>query len=146
VVKSKTDAGFAADWCVHFRSMAHHQACEAGIDYTALNGGTEYRRMHRLPCFIKNGDKPGQRVACENFRAPTVEEIARHRQLSEHRQNLLTAALAGINPWRVQHEGCSHAEVVKCPVCRGQLHLSIAAHNGHVRGNCETGGCVSWAE
>jgi hypothetical protein len=26
------------------------------------------------------------------------------------------------------------------------LHLSIAAHNGHVKGRCETGGCVSWAE
>lgn len=146
MAKNKSDPGFAPDWCVHFRSMAQHQTCEAGIDYTALNGGSEYRRMHKLPCFIKAGEKPDQRVRCERFRAPNVEEIALHKQWGEDRRSLLKTAVAGITPWRVQHQGCSHAEIVECPVCRGHLHLSIAAHNGHVRGRCETGGCVSWTE
>lgn len=146
MAKIKSDPGFAPDWCVHFRSMARHPTCEAGIDYTALNGGTEYRRMHKLPCFIKNGEKPGQRVRCEQFRAPTDEEIALHQQRREERQNLLTTAMIGIAPWRVQHQGCSHTEIVSCPICSGYLHLSIRAHNGNVQGSCETGGCVSWAE
>jgi len=126
--------------------MAQHATCDAGIDYTALNGGSEYRRMHRLPCFIRSGDKPGQRVRCERFRAPTVEETALHKQWEEERLNLLQTAKAGITAWRAQHQGRSHAEIVKCPVCRGHLHLAIAAHNEHVRGSCETGGCVSWTE
>ena len=146
MAKKMSNPGFAPDWCVHFRSMAHHNTCEANIDYTALNGGSEYRRMHRLPCFIRSGDKPGQRVSCEHFKSPTAEEIALHKQWDEDRGKLLKTALVGITPWRVQHQGRSHAEIVKCPVCRGNLHLSIAAHNGHVRGRCETDGCVSWTE
>jgi hypothetical protein len=146
VAKRESDPGFAPDWCVHFRSMAQHQTCKEGIDYTALNGGSEYHRMHRLPCFIKNSDKPKQRVGCQHFTAPSVEEIALHRQWDEDRQNRLTTALMGISPWRVRNLGRSHAEIVKCPVCRGDLHLSITAFKGHVRGRCATGGCVSWAE
>lgn len=37
-------------------------------------------------------------------------------------------------------------EVVECPACKGRLHLSIAAYNGHVHGKCETDGCVAWME
>lgn len=61
----------------------------SGIDYTALNGGSEYRRMYQLPCFIKAGEKPGSRIHCEHFRAPTTEEIAQHRQSADDRQNLV---------------------------------------------------------
>lgn len=126
--------------------MAQHKTCEADIDYTALNGGSEFRRMHRLPCFIKNGEKPDQRVSCEHFTAPTAAEIATHKRWGEDREKMLMKALLGIAPWRAQHQGCAHSETVKCPVCSGQLHLSIAAHNGHVRGHCDSARCVSWAE
>ncbi len=85
VAKSAKNAGFAPDWCVHFRSMAQHKTCDAGIDYTDLNGGSEYRRMYRLPCFIINGEKPDQRVCCERFRAPTADEIVLHKQWCEDR-------------------------------------------------------------
>jgi len=81
--KSKSKSGLAPSWCVHFRSMAQHETCKEGIGYTALNGGSEYRRMHKLPCFIRNDDKPGQRVHCEGFKAPTAEEIALHEQLPD---------------------------------------------------------------
>ncbi len=81
MAKNKTESGFAPSWCVHFRPMSQHETCKEDIGYTALNGGAEYRRMHRLPCFIQSGDKPGQRLDCERFRAPTVEEIALHAQL-----------------------------------------------------------------
>lgn len=146
MAKNKSDPGFPAGWCVEFRSMAQHPTCEAGIDYTGLNGGSEYRRMYRLPCFIKAGEKPGQRVDCERFRAPTAEEIAVHKQSADDRRNLVTTVKAAISAWRVKHQGCSHSEVVECPACRGQLHLSIRAHNGIVQGRCETNGCVSWTE
>jgi len=144
--KSAGDPGFAPDWCVHFRSMAQHKTCKADIDYTELNGGTEYRRMYQLPCFIRASEKPGQRIPCDRFIAPTAEEIAQHKQWAEDRESLVRSVKAGIARWRVQHQGCSHNEVVECPACKGHLHLSIAAHNGHVKGRCETGGCVSWTE
>ena len=37
-------------------------------------------------------------------------------------------------------------DMVECPVCKGKLHLSHAAVNGHVWGKCETAGCVEWME
>ncbi len=144
--KNQRDRGFAPEWCVHFRSMAKHDTCHEGIDYTALNGGTEYLRMQKLPCFIKVNEKPGQRLSCDRFRAPTADEIALHTQSVEERLRLVMTVKAGIRPWREQHHGSSHSEVIECPACRGLLHVSIRAHNGHVQGNCETSGCVSWTE
>ena len=146
MTKNKSDSGFAPDWCVYFRSMAKHQTCHEGIDYTALNGGTEYLRMQKLPCFIKVGEKPGQRVHCERFRAPTADEIALHKQSVKDRLSLVMTVKAGIISWREKHQGSSHSEIVECPACRGLLHLSIKAHNGHVQGSCETSGCVNWTE
>lgn len=58
----------------------------------------------------------------------------------------IAVALKGIADWRKQHKGKSHAEVVECPVCKGRLHLTIAACNGHVHGRCETDSCVAWME
>lgn len=55
-------------------------------------------------------------------------------------------ALKVIEPWRKKHRGTSHREVIECPCCKGKLHLSIAASNGHVWGKCETAGCLSWIE
>jgi hypothetical protein len=144
-VSKLPEPGFAADWCIHFRSMAQHSTCDAGVDYTALNGGTEYRRMHKLPCFIRRDDKPKQRVRCEQFLAPTIEEISLHEQWDEDCRKLLITAMLGIAPWREMHKGHAHAEVVECPACKGQLHLT-ATRNGQVTGSCETLGCVSWSE
>jgi hypothetical protein len=44
------------------------------------------------------------------------------------------------------HKGKNWQGVVTCPVCKGRLRLSHAAYNGHVWGQCETEGCVSWME
>ena len=38
------------------------------------------------------------------------------------------------------------AEVIDCPACNGRLHLNQSSYNGHVHGQCETEGCVSWME
>jgi hypothetical protein len=146
VTKHKSNPGFPPGWCVEFRSMARHQTCEAGIDYTALNGGSEYRRMHQLPCFIKTGEKPGLRVCCERFKAPTAEEIVLHGQWTEDRQKLVATVKVAVLAWRLKHQGRSHTEIVDCPICGGRLRLSTKAHSENVQGSCETNGCVSWSE
>lgn len=35
---------------------------------------------------------------------------------------------------------------IPCPICKGRLHYSVASHNGHMWGRCETEGCVSWMQ
>lgn len=54
--------------------------------------------------------------------------------------------LKAILPWREKWRGKSHSEVIECPACKGNLHLSISKGNNHVHGRCETKGCVAWME
>jgi hypothetical protein len=35
---------------------------------------------------------------------------------------------------------------VPCPACAGRLHWTRAESNGHVWGQCETQGCLSWMQ
>jgi hypothetical protein len=51
-----------------------------------------------------------------------------------------------VKAFRVKYKGKGGHERVKCPICGGSLHLSIAAYNGHVWGVCETVGCLAWME
>ena len=50
-----------------------------------------------------------------------------------------------VKRWR-EKDPIGKAETIECPVCKGNLHLSQVACNGHVHGQCETEGCVSWME
>jgi hypothetical protein len=36
--------------------------------------------------------------------------------------------------------------VIPCPACAGRLHWTRAESNGHVWGQCETDGCLSWMQ
>lgn len=61
--------------------------------------------------------------------------------------NRLIAGLKVASAWRVKPKPLKdRREVVKCPVCKGKLHLSQSSYNGHVHGKCETKGCLSWME
>jgi hypothetical protein len=143
--KRPGDPGYAAGWCIHFRSM-QHDSCEKGVNYDVLAGG-RLGAFHRLPCFISDPDPhAAQRVECAHFRAPTAEEIEAHEGWIRGRLELIARVMTGILPWRRANKGRSASEVVECPGCAGRLHLSIAASNGHVHGKCETEGCVAWAE
>jgi len=55
--------------------------------------------------------------------------------------------LGTANKWRVlpKPEADRH-EVIECPKCKGKLEMFQSSHNGHVRGQCETEGCLSWME
>lgn len=60
--------------------------------------------------------------------------------------NKFIIVLAAIAPWRKKYKNEGFQEVIECPACKGRLHLSIAACNGHVWGRCETPDCVKWME
>ena len=104
-------------------------------------------KFDERPCFLddKGNSKPNARP-CEHLRRPTPEEIAANEEWFQGRMNTLRTVMLGISEWRKKWKGKSHGEVVECPSCKGRLHLSIAAYNGHVHGQCETENCVSWME
>lgn len=146
--KRTGDHGYRAGWCIHYRSPSQGigkpflTTCEAGVDYQF-----EGVKFDQRPCFLtkKGESKPGA-VPCPKLRRPTPEEIALAEEFSERRMKMMVTAMQGISDWRKRNKGRSNSEIVECPVCRGKLHLSISAYNGHVHGHCETPECVSWME
>ena len=55
--------------------------------------------------------------------------------------------LQAASEWRVKGKPPKdRTGVVECPICKGQLHLSQSAYNGHVWGKCETADCIAWME
>jgi hypothetical protein len=139
--KRAGDPGYAPGWCIHFRSMGHHDTCEKGVRYDSFKGADAM--FDRRPCFTAGTH---QRAHCEHRRLPTEEEIEAHEKWAKGRTSVLGTVLAGIMPWREKWAGKSQTEVVKCPACAGRLHLAISARNGHVHGQCETANCVAWME
>ena len=119
-----------------------HDDCEAGVPYSMFDG----TRFDVRPCFLDNGQSKPNALHCEHLRRPTADEIAAHDKWMAGRLSRLGTVMTGIKAWREAHKGKSASEVVECPACKGRLHLSIAARNGHVHGKCETDGCVAWME
>lgn len=145
--KRPGDLGYAAGWCIHYRGIHKHDSCEAGVPYSTFRGDNFLKRTACQPCFLdeKGNSKPGA-VPCEHLRRPTKEEIALHNKWLKERMNMMVVTQTTIAPWRKKHEGESFAETVECPICQGELHLSISSYNNHVHGHCKTPGCVSWME
>jgi hypothetical protein len=140
--KRKGDPGYSDGWCIHFRSIGQFDTCEVGVSYNDFHGTPFAER----PCFLLKGKpKPGAK-SCPHLRLPTAEEMAAHEIWVQGHMGKVATVMKGIAPWRQKHKGKSAREVVECPACRGRLHLSIAAYNGHVHGRCETDGCVNWME
>lgn len=149
--KRKGDPGYAAGWCIHYRGITGRNgesitSCEKGVEYSTFKeNGTGF--THRAPCFLTDkGDSKPDAMPCEHLRRPTQEEIAQHEFWFDERMKKQIAVMTGIASWREKHRGKSAAEIVECPACKGKLHLSIAACNGHVHGQCETTDCVAWME
>jgi hypothetical protein len=146
--KRPGDHGYAAGWCIHYRynrevKKGEPDTCEAGVDYEVWRGIGHDKR----PCFLdKTGESRPDALPCEHLRRPTSEEIAAHGVWLEAYMNRMGAVMIAIAPWRRANKGKSAQEVIECPICKGRLHLSIAAYNGHVHGHCETADCVSWIE
>lgn len=148
--KRPGDPGYAPGWCIHYRGISDGKggfitSCEKGVEYATFRG--DGKTFKQQPCFLtKNGESRPDALPCEHLRRPTAEEIAAHEVWANARFSLLRTVMQGISAWRASHKGRSAQEVVECPGCKGRLHLSIAAYNGHVHGHCETVGCVSWME
>jgi len=127
--------------CRH-RTSLMETCCKAGVNFEQLAGGRT-GMMLRLPCFYVAGGTP---VKCEKFEPQTVEEIeADDREMDESMARFMTV-MPLVSEIKKEYKGKSWSGTRECPVCKGTLHLSHAAYNGHVHGKCETDGCVSWME
>lgn len=141
--KRNGDPGYAAGWCIYYRSPASADTCEAGVSFDTFHS----TQFGERPCFLddKGCSKPGS-LPCEHIRRPTAEEIRLHDEWVGRRMWDFGIVMTGIQEWRESHKGKSVQDIIECPACGGRLHLRISSYNGHVHGCCETEGCVSWME
>lgn len=125
--------------CKHFNGV-QHDLCLRRISYKVNwpAGG-----IPCIPALINGRDiKP-----CPFFERPTPEETAAEEAEFAKKFAEIQKGLEVARNWRVKPKPASDRyEVVKCPICEGQLHLSQSAYNGHVHGRCETPDCIAWME
>jgi hypothetical protein len=89
-----------------------------------------------------------QRAACPKWERRTVEQATKCHQEMEAEMDRMRVVMSVVSKWRTwsKKNRVAKQEVIECPACKGRLHLSQASYNGHVWGQCETKGCVSWME
>lgn len=140
--------------------------CKAGVCYEQEFG----KHAVRAPCIeymvkSKNGGtvlKPGEigirtpwggpgrplPLPCSRRVEPTDDEVQQDAIEHEAEWEKFVAAMRVVSKWRTwtKKNRVAKQEVIECPTCKGRLHLSQAAYNGHVHGKCETDGCLSWME
>lgn len=136
--------------CVHFTGVGQG-SCKAGFSYDEVDKDMRLPYRVGLPCLkpSENGltvldGRP--QCPCTFVQFPTEAEV--QVELDEHDMHMakMMQALVVVNPIRREHKGKDWRGVIECPVCKGKLHVSHAAYNGHVHAKCETKDCVSWME
>ena len=133
-----------------------HGYCKAGVVYLdqfgrapKVEGESYYASagiFMRL-CCIDGGKRSEeeQRALCPKWQRATREQgEARFAEFQEGDRKF-ALVMPVVAAWRKKPPR-GKREVIECPACKGRLHLSQAASNGHVHGQCETADCVSWME
>lgn len=105
--------------------------------------GAPGEQMHRWPSNMRLSPANTCSRRCE----PTDEQVLEYQKDAKRHMDNFVLGLQVANAWRARNKPkTAHQEVVECPACKGRLHLSQNAYNGHVHGKCETAGCLSWME
>lgn len=113
--------------------------CKAGVYYdTVLVKGVG------LPCFPPSNGKPCP--DCSKREAQTPEEIAQREAEIKEAVERFEKTGPLVRRIKTEHKGKDWQGVEECPICKGKLHMTHAAYNGHTWGKCETDDCVSWIE
>ena len=127
--------------CKHFTGIKDAQ-CAAGVNYVLATNDFKYS----LPCLPVDHLDKREPAECKLFCAPTDVEIAEDRAKFDAHMDVMRVVMTGIASLRKEHKGKGYAGIIECPACKGKLHLTIAAYNGHAHGRCETPDCVNWIE
>lgn len=145
--------------CMHFNG-AQNKLCLRGVAYEQFRPGMPciqfMRKSARGGTYLRAGEVPAETVPfpgaqpterCPFYAELTDEQVQAARADMDARLAKTVAAIKVAGAWRVKPKPATDRRgTVECPVCKGKLHLSQSADNGHVHGKCETADCVSWME
>lgn len=145
--------------CIHFNGVQNN-LCKRGVAYSNWAGPKPCIRFIEKSANGSTSLRPGEVAAerkpfpgadkakpCPFYQEPTDEQVQADRAETEAWLERTKVALKVAAEWRVRPKPAQDRhEVKECPICKGRLHLSQSAYNGHVHGKCETQDCVSWME
>jgi len=133
--------------CKHYEGALAKQ-CKLGILYASVDPCPDKPgRLTRLPCIDPDlAPLIGTRGQCEKYEGYTKEELAQREKVLLEALDRMDKLQSIIEKVKKEHKRKAWQGTVECPVCKGKLHLSHAAINGHVWGRCETTDCVRWME
>lgn len=144
-----------AGQCIHYTGCLNPRTptCKAGINYREHVGGDGFGWVRRIPCHTLKDDDISAKVKCDLYQEPSAEEVAADEaKTQEHIRKFMTAYTGKVREWREANKWDrknpkAATGKVPCEVCGiGEIHLNMAAYNGHVWGKCTTEGCVEWVE
>lgn len=136
--------------CNHYRGiwgpgMKDIATCEAGVNYRDLARTTEPGWVRKLPCTRPIGNATvDEQVTCDKRLMPTKEQIEAYDAWVDEHMNIVGKAMTACREHAGGKRGVRGS--VECPACKGKLHYSVAAYNGHLWGKCETPECLSWMQ
>ena len=127
-------------YCQHYEARGLPDICKAGVNYKDQFKGGKI-------CCYKGGKRTEeeQLASCPKWLRQTREHGEARADAFDAVMKRMTVVGPVVAAWRKKPPK-GKQEVIECPVCKGRLHLSQVAYNGHVHGHCETKGCVSWME
>ncbi len=150
-MKSKQEhIDFDRNYCKHY---APKSGAKLSDDYCAIGCGSsammgKARKLDNeprmAPCIGGHNCKD-VRAICPKWERRSLEHAKARADSIEKGINQLMVIGPTVKAWR-EKLPYGKQEVIECPVCKGRLHLSQSAYNGHVHGCCETNGCVSWMQ
>jgi hypothetical protein len=118
--------------------------CEAGINYRKHIGGPDLGWCSRAPCLTTSMSK--EQVPCDKYEEPTQEEIDKFDAEVKEASDRMMRTIPFIEKIKKKYKGQNVKSTDECPECKGVLHFTHAAYNGHVWGKCETEECLNWVE
>ena len=142
---------FHRDYCVHYAP----EPGKIGCDSCTLKLGSLQRmgaartigEPNMTPC-IGGHKTPNVLTLCPNWERGSVESAEKYADSVQDSMERMALVLPIVNKWRTwtKKNQVGKIEIIECPKCKGKLHLRQSPYNGHVRGQCETQGCVAWIE
>ena len=133
------------NYCVHYKPRGSKIECTAGAEIDKLQRvRARPDGLKWAPC-IEGHLLENACALCPHWQRKSREDGEKYADQVEADLKRMTIIAPVVGAWR-EKEPRGKAEVIECPACKGRLHLSQSAYNGHVHGQCETPGCVSWME
>jgi hypothetical protein len=130
--------------------------CKAGVVYLAQfppppdqTDPPRFGIFTRICCTSGNERSEEEQLAsCPKWERRTLEQATKRADDIDKAMNDMRLVMPEVAKWKTwtKKNRVAKQGVIECPACKGKLHLSQAAYNGHVWGKCETEGCVSWMQ